>query len=215
MRKFIIPLTALFVLLATSAKAGVVPYPNIGTIAPTATLTASSTGEIIGEFVKGGELSGGTAGDTDLVRVVDITKGTHSDWLFDNQQTFAGTSADFLSVNAGDLLEIELENISLQDGNGNPIILSSIPTDSSDGLNHVYITSFSGGVLNGVTFSAGTYVGTEDLPEGPSDFNYADDTFVFQNLSSSSSATPEPGSFYLLGSGIAGLAAMLRRKLKA
>jgi hypothetical protein len=211
MRKIILPAAAVFVLMATQARAGEIPYPNIGTVAPTVTLTASSTGEIVGEFILGGSLSGGTAGDTDYVQVIDVTQNTSSGWVFDNQTTTTGTSDDFLSVNAGDELEIELLNSSAG------YILSSIPADSADSVNHAYITSFAGGVLNGYTFGAGTYVGMEDLATfDDSDLNYADDTFVFQNLTSSNpSATPEPGSFYLLGSGIVGLAAMLRRKVIA
>lgn len=186
-----------------------IPYPNIGTIAPTNTFTATSTGDITGYFVQGGAASGGGASDLDYVQMIDLTTNTSSGWLFDNQTTVAGASADFGSVNAGDTLEFQLLNVSL----GNEVF-SSIPADSFDGDNHAYSTSWGGGTLNGATIPAGTYIGMEDEPASFSDFNYNDDSFVFTDVSSTPTI-PEPSSFYMLGSGLLGLMEYGRRKLRA
>ena len=185
---------------------GCIPYCNVGTIAPTNIFTADSTGDITGYFVQGGAASGGGAADLDFVRMLDITTGTTSAWLFNNQTTTAGTTADFGFANTGDTLVFEIENVTL----GN-LIFASDPTLSEDGINHAYGTHFSGGILNGAMIPAGSYVGMEDLPNGESDWNYNDDSFVFVGVTAGT--TPEPGTLALLGSGVLGLAGFVRRKL--
>ncbi len=200
-------LLALAVAISLPAFAdGCIPYCNIGTIAPTNVFTASSTGDITGFFVQGGAASGGGAADLDFVRMLDVTTGTMSPWLFNNQTTTTGTSADFGFANTGDTLVFELENVTL-----GGLIFASDPSLSEDGVNHAYATSFSGGVLNGVLFPAGTYVGMEDLPNGESDWNYNDDSFVFTGVTATT--TPEPGTLVLFGSGALGLLGFMRRKL--
>jgi hypothetical protein len=104
-------------------------------------------------------------------------------------------------------------------------LFASIPSYSSDGYNHAYITDYAGGTVNGASIPAGVFVGLED--EGPfspnsdgtyggSDLNYNDDTFVFTGVSSPSlppvGATPEPSSFILLGTGLLSVAGAVRRK---
>ncbi len=185
---------------------GCIPYCNPGTIAPTNVFMAATTGDITGYFVQGGAASGGGAGDLDFVRMLDITTGTMSPWLFNNQTSLPGDTADFGFANAGDTLVFELQNVSL----GGEIFASQ-PSLSEDGVNHAYATHFSGGILNGTVFPAGTYVGMEDLPNGQSDFNYNDDSFIFTGVSQGT--TPEPGTLALFGSGILGLAGVVRRKL--
>jgi hypothetical protein len=196
------------VVFASYAQAQI-PYPNVGTIAPSNTFTASSTGDITGYFVQGGAASGGGASDLDFVQLFDVTTATSSGWLFDNQTTGAGASADFGSVHAGDTLEFELLNVSLGD-----LVFSSVAADSADGDNHAYSVAWGGGTLNGALIPAGTYIGMEDEPASFSDFNYNDDSFVFTDVSSTPTI-PEPSSFYLLGSGLVGLVEYGRRKLRA
>jgi hypothetical protein len=204
--KFMLML-AVMALMALPLVAAPIPYPNVGTIAPTNSFTASSTGNILGYFVQGGAASGGGAGDLDYVRMVDVTTSTTSAWFFNNQTTVAGTSANFGPVNAGDTLVFELLNVSL----GN-LIFASDPTLSSDGVNHVYTTPWNGvGLLNGAVIPAGTYLGTEDLPNGGSDWNYNDDSFVFANVTSRQA--PEPGSVILLATGLLGGLGAIRKKL--
>jgi hypothetical protein len=206
--------TAAIILFAVQSKAGTIPYPNVGTVAPTNTFVADATGDITGYFVQGGIGVGGTAVDTDYIEMRDVTTGTSSGWVFDNQTTAEGTTVNFGEVNTGDVLEFELYNKSLG------VVVSSNPADSSDGLNHAYATSWAGGDVNGVYIPAGTYIGFEDEPlhfgnGGHSDFNYTDDAFVIDDDSADPTAVPEPGSFYLLGSGLVTLMGIGRRKLRA
>jgi hypothetical protein len=132
-----------------------------------------------------------------------------------------------LSVNAGDALEFELDNMGVSgpDPNTSPggTILTSIPSDNPDGANHAYATPWPGGYLPGtlnVDLPASyngfpvMFVGMEDLevsPFGNSGLVYNQDEFLVDNVQ----FTPEPGSFLLLGSGLFGLAGLLRRKLRA
>jgi hypothetical protein len=66
--------------------------------------------------------------------------------------------------------------------------------------------------------SGSTTITLTDFTFGPGDltggdYNYSGDIDLW--VSNSSSVTPEPTSFLLLGSGLAGLAGMIRRKIKA
>ncbi len=202
--KRLVLLSLLLAIGSLPALAGCIPYCNVGTIPPTNVFTATVTGSITGYFIQGGAASGGGAGDTDFVAMLDVNTSTMSAWLFQNQTSLPGDTANFGAVTAGDTLVFFLQNVSLSQ------IFASQPSLSSDGVNHAYATAFAGGILNGATIPAGTYVGMEDLPACCSDFNYNDDSFVFVGVAST--AAPEPGTLALLGSGIVGLAGLIRRK---
>lgn len=175
-----------------------IPYCNVGNIAPTNVFNAIATGDVTGYFV-----GKGPAGDTDFVRMLDLTTNTTGDWIFNNQTSQVGDMADFGVANAGDLLVFEIWNQTLN------AIFASEPDLSDDMTNHAYATHFSGGIINGFNFPAGTYVGMEDLPNGQSDWNYQDDQFLATNVA----IVPEPSSLVVLGSGIVAVAGFARRRL--
>jgi hypothetical protein len=180
---------------------GCIPYCNVGQIAPTNVFNAISTDHVTGYFV-----GKGAAGDTDVVRMLDLTTNTMSDWVLNNQTSQVGDMADFGAVNAGDLLVFEIWNQTLNS------IFASEPSLSADGQNHAYATHFNGGILNGFDFPPGAYVGMEDLPDGQSDWNYADDQFIATNVAVNT-AVPEPSSIVLAAPGLIAIANLLRRKL--
>ena len=76
---------------------------------------------------------------------------------------------------------------------------------NADGVNHVFSAAYAGDAK----VPAGTYVAFEDLWNG-GDFNYFDETFVFDNVST---AVPEPASWALMvvGFGMVGYARRRRQ----
>jgi len=214
-------LPILATLLATGSLAAIstplladnIPYANVGQLAPANSLTATATGTVMGYF------AGSSAGDNDTIELWDVTQNTFSGFLLPNHSSTVGAPTTFLSVNAGDTLVFILDNVSAGqfedsvNNNGTPT------TWSTDGYNHAYTTAYTGvpgisGLAAGLT---GTYVGMEDLavtglkPLSGSDLDYNDDTFVFTDIGAAA-PTPEPSSFALLGTGLLGVAGVLRRK---
>lgn len=182
-----------------------IPYPNPGTIAPTVLTFASSSGGINVYF--DGAPSNPTF--TDFIQVKDLNTGFLSPEILNNQTTALGTMAAVGTapgqINAGDQLVFYIVS---PDG-----LFASVPSLSADGVNHAYITAFSGGTIGTTMVPAGLYVGMEDLPNGISDFNYTDDTFVFTGVTAS--AIPEPNSLLLLGTGALSALSLVRRKVLA
>ena len=182
------------------AFADAIPYGSPGTIASTVALTAASNGVITGYF------AGANAADTDYVRLVNVTAGWTSANFFNNQTTATGASQVFGTVSAGDVLVFELYNQTTGD------VFGTDPSYSSDGVNHGYVTAFSG---DG-TIPSGIYIGMEDLPVKGGDFDYNDDTFVFTNVSTTRALetihAPAPASLLLLGTGVLGAAGIVRRR---
>ncbi len=193
-------------LCSAAAFADSIPYPNAGTVAPPMTLTATTTGDIVGYF------AGSSAGMTDVIRLVDVTAGTTSAWVLNNHTSTIGQSYNFGSANAGDVLIFQVG-----DGGSYSAYLSSDPASSVDGVNHAYVTSFAGGTVplgGSFVFVAGTYVGFEDLNVAYSDLDYNDDTFIFTNVSSNT-PVPEPSTLALLGTGILSTAGAIRRRMRS
>lgn len=185
--------------LATEVRADQIPYPHAGTVAPQTLVYATGNG--IDAYYMGS-----TAGYDDQIEVYDLTTKWSSGKILDNKSTTVGTEiiigAGAGQINVGDQLLFYIDSPYQQ--------FASLSSYSSDGINHAYITTYSGGTANGKAIPAGLFVGMEDLPNGKSDLNYNDDDFVFTGVNPVA-ATPEPASLALLGTGALGLFWLRRR----
>lgn len=179
-------------------------YSNPGTVAPTYTFTAATSGQEIGYFY------GSSAGDIDLIGVWDNGKQLGTFALNNHTSTF-GESFDFGGVTAGDTIVFALEDTA------RGYTVYSDPAMNSDGINHTYTTPFAGGTKGSATIPAGTFVAFEDLLMPHSDLNYNDEDVVFSDLAAAPFAltTPEPGSLLLLGLGLLGTGLGLARRKRA
>jgi len=207
MRLSLLALASVLVAGTTSLHAdSFVPYGNAGhpiTTSSPVTYTGADGAGITAYFYSV------SAADTDTISVFDATTGTFlgPQGALNNQISVPGTTTvvfDSSTLKNGDTLYFDLFNTSFPGDT-----FSSNATTSPDGDNHSYITPFSGTIGSFGTIN-GTYVGMEDLPNGSSDFDYNDDTFVFTSVSAT--PTPEPSTFALLGTGLLGAAGALRRK---
>lgn len=197
-------LAALATILALGSAAALhadpIPYANPGTVAPT--VVTYATGTTINAYYYST-----SAADYDTISIYDLSNGTYfsPQNALPNQSSFPGQEQTFVnnSASVDDQIVFELYNSSVGE------TFASDPSLSSDGINHAYVTSFSGTIPGSSVTVAGTYVGMEDLPLQGSDLDYNDDTFVFTGVTA---PTPEPGSFILLGTGLLGAAGALRRR---
>ena len=200
-------LALLFVAPAASALAATIPYPNPGTIAPQVSTFAQTSGGVSVYYY------GSTAGFEDQVEILDVQTGYNSGPILDNKSTTVGAEVSVGTmpgqINANDQLVFYIVS---PDG-----LFASIASYSADGVNHAYITSYPGGILNGTTVPMGLFVGLEDLPNGASDFNYNDDDFIFTGVSAPAvmGSTPEPESLALFGTGLLGMVGVARRRVRA
>jgi hypothetical protein len=195
--------TVALLLVAMYARASTITYQDKGTVAAASSIYAVNSGDLRFWYY------GYDAINTDEMYVEDVTTGTLSNYFFVNNRTVVNGVAI-----EGDQLRVFLINLShpsdVFDGN---------PATSTDGINHSYITTWTSGELsNGVTGPTSiasdpmVFVGMEDLPASISDYDYNDDEFIFDNVAIGLS--PEPSSLLLLGSGLLGLAGLLRRKVR-
>lgn len=178
-------------------------YGRAGTLATTMTLTATTTGDLTGYFAFS------SAGGTDFVRIANLSTGYTSDWFFNNHATATGTAQNFGHINEGDVLAVEIYNFAGQ-------VYSSDPSRSADGINHAFMSHYSGGPFNGVNLPSGIYIGLEDLPYVGSDMDFNDLNILLTNADFTPAVAahaPEPGTFLLLGTGLVGAVGALRRRL--
>jgi hypothetical protein len=215
MRLTLLTLASLLALASTPLLADNIPYSNVGHLAGDVTITASASGNIVGYFVSA------SASDNDKIELWDTSTGTFSGFLLPNHSSTVGAPVNFGPVNQGDNLVFIIENLTTGqdfdsvDNAGKPTVYSA------DGYNHAYATPYTGSISTLPAGLTGTYIGMEDLPVDSlhpltgTDLDYNDDTFVFTDVSVTTnqlSATPEPSSFVLLGTGLIGAAGILRRK---
>jgi hypothetical protein len=174
---------------ANLGYAGAIPYPNAGTQNPTLyNFKAATTGDLTAYFYG----SGASFNEELGLLVNGVSQGGLG---LDNQSTSFGASYDFGNVTVGDTLTFYIDVFTTSS------LYYSNASLNSDGANHVYSTAFSGdGVI-----PAGTYVGFEDLADSVSDFNYADEQFVFTNTSTAISGVPESSTWAMMIVGFVGL----------
>ena len=174
---------------ALSAHAGSINYANAGTVASTVT-TYATTGNGVDLYYYGS-----TAAYTDYIGIYDTANGYNSGPVFDNRTTAVGSEVVIGAgqINTGDQLVFYIDS---PDG-----VFGSNAGYSADGINHGYITTYTGGTINNVSVPAGLFVGMEDENKSHSDLNYNDDDFVATGVSTTA-VTPEPATIFLLGTGL-------------
>jgi hypothetical protein len=191
---------------ASGASAGIIPYPNPGTVNPDVyTFTATSTGEIEAFFVG----SNASLDENIGLYVNGVSTGLTG---LNNHTSSQGDMVNLGLAHAGDTLTFVMY---IPPATGSPLpafTWSSDPTQNSDLTQHVYSTDVTAGQAY-VGSPTGTYVGWEDLPHGSSDEDYNDDQYIFVNVSST---VPEASTWAMMLAGFGGLAlAGFRRAQKA
>lgn len=195
---------------ALVASADPIPYQNVGTPNPIIySFTATGTGDVIAYF------AGSTAVYNEQLGMYINGVLSPNGFGLDNHTSALGQAFILGTVTAGDSLVFAINVITPSLGlvYSDPALNTSYDTNGSLGHNHIYSTAYTATspVFPGIP--TGTYVAFEDLKFPNSDFNYFDETYVFTNISTTPTATPEPGTMLLMGIGAVGAAFMRKRKM--
>ena len=178
---------------AGSAFADAIPYSTPGTQNLVTYTFTSNGGDVMAYFAGTGASYNETLG----LLIDGVDSGITG---LQNHSVGVGASLDFGTIAAGKTLTFYIDVATTGD------FFYSDKSLNTDGVNHVYSTSFSGSG----SLPAGTYVAFEDL-NGGGDLNYFDETFVFTNVGTTP-AVPEPANLALLMSGLGLMGFVARRR---
>ncbi|WP_457419180.1 PEP-CTERM sorting domain-containing protein [Roseateles sp. P5_E7] len=181
-------------LLSAAAHAAPDPYSNVGQEAPSNSFVAASSGALVAHY------TGLAGGNLNFVGV--SINGVDGPTGLSDKSSAYGETFVLGQVTAGDSLVFFIDTT---DGTNPALRFYSDKARNGDGKNHAWATAYAGDTL----VPAGLHIAFEDL-NGGGDFNYADHGIVVTLVTAT--PVPEPASWALLLGGVAGIAALRRRR---